>query len=376
VIDGLVVSIDDLMTQALLGEKDSCPVGSVAFKFAPITRETILRKIEWQVGGTGRITPVAVFEPVGLLGATVTNASLYNIQYIRDLELDVGAKIIVARANDVIPRVVSVRIGTGTVASPPDKCPVCGSDLQMEGKYLVCPNSASCPAQAVGRVQRYVKGLDIKDLGETLIERLVEDELVRTPADLYRLTVEDLAGVERMGVKSAQTVHKNLWSKNPVALDVLLGSLSIPGIASATIQMVMSAGYDTWEAIQRASEGDFGKVSGLGPVKAKSLSEWLYGPGKALVADLLESGVKIKEKVVGRLTGQSFCFTGTMKRYKRDELEAMVEGAGGVVKDRVVKGLNYLVMSDPTSGTTKAQAAKKHGTKCISEDDFLRMVNG
>lgn len=372
-IDGLVVSVDNMELQLSLGEKDGRPKGAIAFKFAPITRETILQGIDWQVGGSGRITPVAVFNPVPLLGAMVTNASLYNLKYLQELKLDIGAKIIVARANDVIPRVVSARILTGTIAQAPTACPACGQPTQREGEYVVCPNVAGCPAQLVGRIRRYVKGLDIKEWGDILLEKLVEAKLVADVADLYRLSAEDLAGIDRMGEKSAQKVLQTLRDKNPIPLENLLGALSIPLCATSTIGMVMEAGHETWESIQVATLADLEAVPGLGPVKAAALHTWVNGVGKALVGALLDVGVQIQLPIKGVLTGKSLCFTGTMKR-KRPVLEQLAKDSGGTVKASVTKGLSFLVIADPQSSSSKAKAARKNGTLCISEEDFIRMV--
>ncbi len=372
-IDGLVVGVNVLAKQLALGAKDDRPRGVIAFKFAPVTRETVLKRIDWQVGGTGRITPVAAFDPVPLLGAMVSNASLYNLKYIQELKLDIGARIIVARANDVIPRVVSARTVPGTVAKAPESCPVCGHPTQREGEYVVCPNVAGCPAQLVGRLKRYVKSLDIKEWGDTLLEKLVEAKLVADVADLYRLTVEALADIERMGEKSAQNVLKTLHGCNPIPLENLLGALSIPLCAASTIRMVMDAGFETWEHIQGATRAHFETVPGLGPVKAAALADWVAGPGRPLMQALLDVGVQVKGPVKGVLTGKTLCFTGTMK-HKRGVLEQMAKDAGGAVKASVTKDLSFLVLADPQSSSSKAQAARKNGTACISEDDFLQMV--
>lgn len=372
-IDGLVIRVDSLAKQLGLGEKDGRPKGAVAFKFAPITRETQLKDIQWQVGGSGRLTPVAVFDPVNLLGATVTNASLYNLKYIRDLGLTVGARIIVARANDVIPRVVAVSMKSPMPLMVPVTCPICGHNVVPDGEYLVCQNEAECPAQAVGRIKRYIAALDVKEWGETLIERLVESGKVRTPADLYRLNMPGLADLERISENVADKLLALLWEKNELALEVLLGALSIPGIATSSIRMVMDAGFDTWGKIYSASAKELEAVPGLGPVKSSALWQWCQNTGEALVHDMLKAGVKIKEKVVGALTGKSVCFTGKTTR-KRGELEKMVVDSGGTVKGSVSKGLTYLVLADPNSGSTKATAAKKNGTRCITEEEFLQLV--
>lgn len=375
-IDGLVVSLNNLTKQLALGEKNNRPKGAIAFKFAAITRETVIRNIVWQVGGTGHITPVAEFDPIPLMGAIVTRASLYNYKYIRTLGIDVGSKVIVARANDVIPRVAAVSRSTGTIADHPTVCPVCGAPTERQGEFLVCLNIAGCSAQLVGRIKRYIKSLDIKEWGDVLIEKLVSAELVTDVSDLYRLTAETLANIDRMGDKSAQNVLDSLHAKNPIPLENLLGALSIPLCASTTIRMVMDAGFETWEQIQGATRQELENVPGLGPIKAQSLYDWIHKSdeiGQYLMRTLGEVGVKIQPTAKGVLTGMSFCFTGTMKN-KRPALEKMVKDAGGTVKASVTKGLNYLVMADPTSGSSKAQAARKNGTKCIAEEDFLRMV--
>ncbi len=371
-IDGLVVRVNDMAKQIALGEKDGRPKGAVAFKFAAMTRETVLNRIDWQVGGTGRITPVAIFRPVVVMGAEITNASLYNLKYIRDLKLDVGATILIARANDVIPRIVSVRRMTGTIAEAPSYCPVCNTGTMMDGEYVICPNTSDCPAQTVGRIKRYLKELDVKEWGDVLVEKLVDGGMVRQASDLYKLTEEQLAGIERMGDRSAQKVLKTLWDRNPIPLENLLGACSIPFCASATIKMVMGAGLDTLDKLRKAQSGDLLGVPGLGPVKAQALWKWLHS-NISLVDDILSAGVKIKEKIHGNLTGKSFCFTGSSVR-PRGELEGFVVAAGGEVKGSVSKKLTYLVMADPNSTSTKAQAARKNGTKVLSEEDFLKMV--
>lgn len=372
-IDGLVVVIDNIGMKLSLGVKDGRPEGARAFKFDSIKLASTLRDIIWQVGGSGRATPVAIFDAVTLLGATVTQASLYNLKYIRDMGLSIGAKILVARANDVIPRVVSMVEASPQPLMVPVTCPVCGHDLVPDGEYLVCYNTSECPAQAVGRIKRYLTGLDVKEWGETLIERLVEAKLVKSPADLYSLTKEQLSGLDRMADKSAENVLRTLQAKREVPLDVLLGSLSIPLIGSSTIRLLMDAGFDSWGKIFSMTVDEMEAIPGLGPAKTRAMWQWNHNIGKGLVQDLLTAGVTIKVPVKGSLTGLSFCFTGKSVR-KRSELVAMVVENGGTVKDSVGKGLTYLVMADPASGSTKAKAAAKNGTHCISEEDFLKTV--
>lgn len=373
-IDGLVVRFNDLAYQWSLGEKNGRPVGAVAFKFSAITRETKARKRIDQVGGTGRITPVAEFDPVHILGTQVTRASLYNQKYIEQIGFYLGARILVGRANDVIPRVVSVvhPHPEGEVSQPPEVCPECGAKTERDGEYIICPNTSECPAQTEGRIKQWVRELGILEWGPTLIEKVVTTGLVTTVPDLYSLKVEQLAALDRMGKASAKNAIDQLWSVVPLPLEQFLGALGIPLCATTTIQTVVDAGYDTLDKVLGASREQLLEIPGMGPRRATSLHGWLRR-NAGLVSGLLEAGVTIKDRPQGSLTGKSVCFTGK-SRLKRAELLRIAEEAGGTVKKSVGKGLTYLVMADPTSGSTKAEAARKNGIECISEDHFLKLA--
>lgn len=371
-IDGLVFTINDLAKQFALGEKDLRPVGAIAFKFAPVTKETILRGVTWQTGGTGRITPVANFDPVNLLGAQVANASLYNWRYIQTLKLDIGSRILVARANDVIPRVVALVQGVGTLAQPPTNCPSCAAEVTSEGEFHVCPNRDGCPAQVVGRVSQWLANLNILEWGDVLLEKLASSGLVRSIPDLYRLTVDQIAGLDRMGTTSATKALGLLREKMTLPMDLLLGSLSIPGIATSTVKLLMDSGYDDITKLRGLSLEKLGKISGIGPVKAATIAKWVLERSQ-IVEELASVGVTIQEPIRGKFSGMYFCFTGEMKN-KRGDLEQMVKDRGGEVKSSVTKKLTYLVLADTT--TTKAATARKYGTKCLSEEDFIGLVNG
>lgn len=371
-IDGLVIVVNDLAKQFALGEKDLRPLGAVAFKFAPITRETVLRGITPQTGGTGRITPVGNFDPVSLLGAQVVNASLYNWRYITQLGLDIGACILVARANDVIPRVVAVVRGTGTVANPPANCSSCGAGVVQEGEFHVCLNRDGCPAQIVGRVSQWISNLGILEWGDVLLEKLTTAGMVKSIPDLYRLTEDQLASLERMGPKGAAKALANLHERMVLPLELMLGSLSIPGIAVTTVKLVMDAGYDDLPRLRATTLDKLSKINGMGPVKAEALFNWVRDRSQ-VVEELAAVGVMVQEPVRGKFSGMSFCFTGEMA-HKRGDLEEMVKSRGGEVKSSVTKKLSYLVLAD--TSTTKAAQARKYGTKCLSEDEFLVLVSG
>lgn len=371
-IDGLVVRINDMNKQAALGDKDMRPKGAIAFKFDNEGRESTIKDIVWQVGNSGRLTPVAIIDPVQLVGATVTKASIYNMAYIEELQLDIGAKVIVVRANDVIPRIEELVKGTGKIAKAPKHCPACGGDAEMNGENLTCTNTHNCPAQIVGRIKNWISELNLLEWGDTLVEKLVESKKVQTVADLYRLEPKDIASLDRLGDKTANKVHEILWANNEVPLEVFLGALSIPMIGQSTIKAIMNAGCDSLEKFGQLKAENFEQVPGIGPTKAKSLADGLKHNQK-LILDLLDVGVKIKKRVVGTLTGKSVCFTGSMKN-KRPVLEKMAADAGADIKSSVGKGLTYLVIADPNSTSSKAVSARKLGTTLISEEDFLELV--
>ena len=371
-IDGLVVCCDDISFQQSLGETDLRPKGKMAFKFANQFAKTTVKEVIWETGSMGRVNPVCWFEKTKLLGSEIEKASVYNLAYIQSLGLGVGAEVLVCKANEVIPRVEKVIKKAEKVAKAPKKCPSCDHSLVMEGEYLVCRNTDKCHEQVIGRIKNWVKELNILELGDKLIRKLVEEKYVATPADLYKLTVEELASLERMGERSAEVVHNSLWKMNPVPLELFLGGLSIPLIGSSTIKLLMEAGYDTVDAIADLSQEQMETVKGIGPERANSLVQGLQ-KYEDVITHLLANGVEIMEKIEGGLSGKSFCFTGALS-FKRDVAEDMVVKAGGAVKSSVGKGLTYLVIADPESTSTKAEKARKLGTKLIDEEDFLEMV--
>lgn len=371
-IDGLVVRIDDMAKQMAWGDKDLRPLGAMAFKFDNEMRESTIRDIIWQVGNSGRITPVAVVDPVQLVGAMVSRASIYNLSYIEELGLDIGARVLVARANDVIPRIEELVKGTGKTAKGPSFCPECGGLTKMDGENLMCGNTKHCRAQIIGRIKNWVSELNLLEWGDTLIEKLVDAKKVKTVADLYTLKLNDIADLDRLGEKTAQKCLDILWANNEITLEVFLGALSIPMIGQSTIKAIMNAGCDTLERFGQLGASNFEQVPGVGPTKAKFLATGLK-QNQQVILDLIENGVKIKDKIHGSLTGKSVCFTGSMKN-KRPILEKMAADQGADVKGTVGKGLTYLVIADPNSSSSKAVAARKLGTVLISEDEFLDLV--
>jgi DNA ligase (NAD+) len=371
-IDGLVCRINDITTQESLSEISNRPAGAIAFKFDAESRTTTIKNVVWQVGNSGRVTPVAVFDPVVLAGATISKASLYNYSYVKELQLDIGAEVLVARNNDVIPSVVEVVNGTGKTLPKPSNCPECNHSLVTEGEYILCPNIDSCPKQITGRIENWVNQLNLLEWGSALIGRLVEESLVKDISDLYKLTVDQLSNIDRMGKKSADKCLKILWDNAQISLENFLGGLSIPMVGSSIIKMVINGGYDTLNLIQSATMQQLEDVNGLGPAKAESLYQGLI-KNKELIDKLLLIGVSIKEKPTGKLVGKSFAITGTLSM-KRAELEKLIEDNGGIVKSSISKDTSFLVINDTASTSSKAVNAKKNGVKLISEKQLLEMI--
>lgn len=371
-IDGLVIRINDMNKQAALGDKDMRPRGAIAFKFDNEARESTIKDIIWQVGNSGRLTPVAIIDPVQLVGATVTKASIYNMAYIEELGLDIGAKVIVVRANDVIPRIEELVKGTGKIAKAPKSCPACDSAVKMDGENLMCTNSKTCPAQVVGRIKNWIKELNLLEWGDTLVEKLVESKKVSNVADLYHLKPADIASLDRLGDKTANKVHDILWANNEVPLEVFLGALSIPMIGQSTIKAIMNAGCDTLEKFGQLDASNFEQVPGVGPTKAKFLADGLRYNQK-LINDILDAGVKIKKRTVGVLTGKQIAITGSTKN-KRADLQKFIADNGGENKSSVSKSCTHLVIADVNSTSSKAVAARKLGIKLIDEESLLNLV--
>lgn len=375
-IDGLVVRINNLKEQQKWGDLHLRPRGAIAFKFKAESAISKVLQIQLQVGNSGRITPIVEIEPVQLVGVQVTRASLYNFAYINKLGLDVGAKVVIVRANDVIPRCETVLEQTETVFQPPTNCPTCNGMVLMVGENLQCINTDTCPAQIIGRFKNWINALNIMEWGEKLLVKLVDQELIEKIPDLYKLSVKDLSSLERMGEKSAQKCYDTLWSHNPISLDVFLGGLSIPMVGISTVQLIINAGLDSFEKIISCTENDFLKIKGLGQTKAKSLYNGLRR-NHNLIEELFNLGIRISEsKSVseGILSEKIFCITGPTF-LKRDELAKIIIAKGGIYKNNITKDCTHLIVADTSKISKKINDALKLGIEIISEEQFQKLIS-
>lgn len=387
-IDGLVIKIDSIRDQEVLGRSGGNatgnPNGQIAFKFANEMRETVIRNVSWEVGLTGRITPVAEFDSIILGGASVTRASLYNFRNVQDLGVTIGCKALVSRRNDIIPSVEKVLDKTATIVVIPDLCPTCKCAITVNGEYLTCTNS-ECAAVIMGNIQKWIDNVGIDGVGPQLVESLYLAGLVKRIPDLYLLKESDLSSLDRLGDKSASKIIKALNGKKQIPLNIFLGSLNIPNCGRRVFESLIEQGYDSLELIQSLLPAHFEQVDGIGPKMAQEIYHGLKAR-KQLVADLLAVGIKIGnfleevassdttvKKHMAEVSGKSFCFTGAMSQ-PRGVLESYAKKAGGTIRGGVSSGLDFLVMADPSSNSTKAVKARSLGTKTISENEFLKLV--
>jgi len=379
-IDGLVLEFNHAPSMEFLGDHGGRPKGARAFKFPHDAKPTVLRDIVWQVGNSGRITPVANFDPVDLAGATVSQASLHNESNVLKLAVNCpqgllgkGDKILVSRRNDVIPYVESVLTPAQTLRFiAPKTCPSCNHDVKKVGEYIMC-TFAKCPAQISGAVKRWVKKLDIKDWGESLIDALCEAGLVKTPADLYGLDIVTIATLElsekKVGKSTAKKVLDNLYAKKDLRIADFVGSLGINLCGRSIAQMVADAGFDTLEAMEDATVAQIAAIPRMGQTKAEAFVDG-YKRCKKLIDDLLAAGVTIKKPITGTLSGSSFCFTG----FRDKDLEDKVLNKGGSMKSSVGKSLTYLVAKNPKSTSGKVKKATDYGVTVIGIPELEKML--
>jgi DNA ligase (NAD+) len=371
-IDGLVVRANHLDTATILGELNNRPRAAVAFKFESEMQVSRLRDIRWQTGDTGRITPVAIVDPVRLAGAQVVQASLHNVANVQRLGIGVGDEVMVSRRNDVIPYIEKVVVKGPNHASAPEVCEACHAPVTIEGEYLVCRN-AQCPARRIGRLRTWIKQLDLNNWGDRTLERLYELGLVKEPADFYRLTQADLTSLEGFGEVSAKKLLDPLHAKKRIPLDVFIAALGVESVALETARLLVRNGYDSIDRIAGASLEDLAAIPGLGEIKAERVKEGL-GSRLEEVRHLAELGVvPVAPKEGGPLAGLSFCFSGSHSR-PRKELEAIVEKNGGRIASSVTKDVSYLVLADAGSTSSKAQKALKIGTQILDEKGFEALV--
>ncbi len=369
-IDGVVYKVDRLDYQQQLGFISRAPRWAIAHKFPAQEETTVVRDIEFQVGRTGAVTPVARLEPVFVGGVTVSNATLHNMDELYRKDVRVGDTVIVRRAGDVIPEVVRVIKKKGARRKPkvktPTKCPVCKSKVMRIDDEAVarCTGGLYCEAQRSEALKHFVsrRALDIEGLGSKLIEQLVAMGRIKTPADIFRLEKDELVEMERMGEKSADNLLKSIETSKQTTLSRFLYGLGIREVGEATANALASH-YGKLEAIMSASEEDLQTVPDVGPVVASRMQAFFSESHNLdVIRSLKGSGVRWTESEPaliakdGPLTGKTFVLTGTLAGMTRDEAKDRIQAAGGKVTGTVSKKTDFVVYGDnPGSKLTKAQ---------------------
>ncbi len=379
-IDGVVIKVNRLDLQERLGTVARSPRWAVAYKFEPRQATTKILKIEAQVGRTGILTPVAIMEPVRIGGVTVSRSTLHNQDEIDRKDVRAGDWVLVQRAGDVIPEVVKVitskRTGKEIPYRLPDKCPVCGSNVLKEDVYYRCIGM-NCPAQLKERIRHFAsrRAMDIEGLGEKLTEQLVDKGLVKNISDIYYLTKEQIAGLERMADKSARNIIDAVEGSKGRELPRVIYALGIRHVGEQ-IGKILAQQFGSIERLMSAMEEDLQAIDTIGPEIARSVVQFFNQKNNIKeIERLREAGVafpplsKIQSE---KLKGKVFVFTGALKFFSRDEAKDRVESVGGHVASSVSKNTDFVIAGEEPG--SKASKARELGVTILTEDEFLKML--
>jgi DNA ligase (NAD+) len=387
--DGAVIKLNSFEQRQRAGFTSKAPRWAIAYKYAAEQADTLLKGVTVQVGRTGALTPVAELEPVFLAGSTISRATLHNEDYIRQKDIRVGDTVTIEKAGEVIPAVVDVvltkRTGKEIPFRFPQTCPECGSKVSRtaggegdEGAVWRCVNP-DCPAQVRGRIEHWCArgATDIEGGGEVLVRQLAGSGLVRDVADLYSLKLSDVAGLERMGEKSAQNFLDGVEQSKKRDLWRVLYGLGIFHVG-AGVAKALSRGFATLDDIFAASVDQLNECEDIGEIIARSIVQW-HGDerNRKLIERLRKAGVNFKSDLfqpkaaAGLFAGKTFVLTGTLPNMKREEAAAKIEALGGRVSGSVSKKTDYVVAGEEAG--SKLDKAQKLGVKIIDEKEFLKL---
>lgn len=381
-IDGVVIKIDDLGDRRTIGEGTNTPRWAVAYKFPPEEKETVLEDVTVAVGRTGVLTPTAVLAPVRLAGTTVSRATLHNLDFIRQRDIMLGDVVIVRKAGDIIPEVVSAVAGKRTGAERPfvmpSVCPSCGEPVfREEDEAAVRCTNSSCPAQLSRSIEHFAsKGaMNIDGLGPQIVELLLQEGLIHDVADLYALRAEQLESLERMGAKSASNLIAAIAVSKSAGLERLVYALGIRNVGEVAAT-ALAARYGTLEALMNATAEELCALDDFGEITAECVVNFFsHESNRALCRRLMDAGLlteSVAEPVGDRFAGLTFVLTGTLPTMSRDEASEMIRSMGGKVSGSVSKKTSYVVAGEAAgSKLTKAQSL---GVAIIDEDELLRMI--
>lgn len=382
-IDGIVVILNNNAVFEKLGVVGKAPRGAIAYKFSPKEATTILENVIWQVGRTGVLTPVAILKPVEIGGVTISHATLHNLDEIKRLGVKIGDTVIVGRAGDVIPDVRGVlknlRTGKEKTIKVPKRCPVCGSKvIKIEGEVAYRCSNKNCGAIQRRNLYHFVSksAFDIVGLGPKIIDQLIDEGLISSPADIFELKEGDLVPLERFAEKSAQNLIEAIEKSKEISLARFIYALGIRHVGEETA-IDLANQFGSLEKLKKASLEELLRVKDIGEVVAKSIYDWFRDKRNL---KLLERLVKVGVKIISpklkaksqKLKDKTFVFTGELESMTRDEAKEKIRELGGNVSSSVSKNTDFVVVGkEPGS---KYNKAKKLGVKIIREEEFLRMV--
>ncbi|MCX8065469.1 MAG: NAD-dependent DNA ligase LigA [Candidatus Hydrogenedentes bacterium] len=384
-IDGLVIKVNEHRIRDILGATSKAPRWVIAYKFPAEVARTKLLNIKVQVGKTGALTPVAEMEPVKLAGTIVKRATLHNFEELSRKDIRIGDIVEIQKAGEIIPQVIRPLLEFRPLNTkpflPPEKCPECGSEVKKdpEGVFYRCLNM-DCPAQLKQRLQHFAqrRAMDIEGLGTALIEQLVNKGLVKNIADIYRLKMEQLVQLERMGKKSSQNLLNAIEASKNRPLSSLIFGLGIRHVGQHLAE-VLAKHFGSIDKLMKASIEELTSIPEVGPIVAESIRDFFSTKENLqLIEDLRNLKVRMEEETAsieeGKniLKGMTFVVTGTLKNFTRDQIEQKIKSLGGKAVSSVSKNTDYLIVGE--SPGSKLEKAQRLGVKIISEEDFLNMI--
>ena len=381
-IDGAVIKVNDLNQRGRMGTTAKFPKWAVAYKYPPEIKDTVVEDIVIQVGRTGVLTPKAVVRPVRLAGTTVTNATLHNQDFISERDIRIGDTVKIRKAGEIIPEILEVdftkRPENAVPYHLPSNCPVCGAKVERDedGAFMRC-TGAECPAQLSRNIAHFVSrdAMDIEGLGSSIVESLIEKGLIKSPADIYYLTLEELKSLWQKGGKAAEKLLKAIEASKEQDVSRLIFALGIRQVG-AKAGKVLASNFGNLDALMKASQEELTEVPDVGAVTAQNIANWFAQPqSQHMLERLRQAGVNFESKreiTDTRFAGKIFVLTGALSKFTRDEATEKIELFGGKASGSVSKKTSFVVVGE--NAGSKERKAKELGIPILTEDEFLEMI--
>ncbi len=381
-IDGAVIKVNDLTQRQYMGQTAKCPKWAVAYKYPPEIKPTVIEDIVVQVGRTGVLTPKAVVRPVRLAGTTVTNATLHNQDFITERDIRIGDTVQIRKAGEIIPEILEVDFSKRSADSLPYQlpvtCPVCGAPTEkdLDGAFVRC-TGVECPAQLSRNIAHFVSrdAMDIEGLGSSIVDALIEKGLIKSPADIYYLTLEDVKSLWKSGETAARKLLGAIAASKQQDVSRLIYALGIRQVGAKTGK-VLASYFGSLDALMNATQEELTFVEDVGEITAKNIAQWFSQPqSKHMLERLRDAGLNFESKRVvtdARFAGMTFVLTGALTKFTREEATEKIELLGGKASGSVSKKTTYVVVGE--NAGSKERKARELGIPILSEDDFLNMM--